>query len=662
MKLKKILLGALPALLLTACSNDNVPENREPNIETKGGYLAFNIQLPTERSTRAANDDYDDGTTNEYTVDNAAIVIFKGANEKDATVEGAYVLYDLEPSTPDADGDNITTQYTKAAKISAISTIGSEKLYALAILNYSDPVIKIEKGKLYINGSEFNGDFKTLLETPTSGSLYNGESKNSDKFFMTNAPLSKVKGSETRGGALPETAPSAAKTFTLVEFAADKIKDTESEAKADPAASIYVERAVAKATLESVPTKATIGGNQIDIKFWGWYVDNTEKSSYIVRNLGIGTDGLADYLGYTTGGSDYELYKNYRFVGWKAMGQIPTETDNDPFYRIYWCKDPNYNTAMTTGQYDTKFKNGLDETNNDLFKKSDYIFYPYENTFSVANQSYHHTTRAVFRMTIGVDETGNAKTFYTLNGDENNLYTSAEDATSVIWAYLTDVTAPADPGEGAVAGHNSDIREAFKKALNPGKSFSYGKENIRLVFITDKEGAYKVQDIQLVVPEGSIGEGQTFASDPNDKKNFTSKESLISYINATWRVLEYKDGNSYYEVRFKHFADEVSNGDYGENDLAPWKWAITEPTSTLDTTDKAYGTDATAEQYYLGRYGMVRNNWYSISIGTVKRLGSPVPPNVDNVDKSDDNKDVEKFISFKINVLSWAKRTQKVDF
>lgn len=659
MKLKHLLLGALPLALLAACSNDNVPENREPNIETKGGYLAFNIQLPTQRSTRAANDNYDDGTTNEYTVDNAAIVIFKGANEKDATVEGAYVLYDLQPSTPDADGDNITTQYTKAAKINAITTDTGDKLFALALLNYSDPVIKIENGELSINGTEFDGDFKTLVETTTTGNLYNGESRNSDKFFMTNAPLSKVKGSETRG-TLANPAPGVGDTFTLVEFDKNKIKDTESDAKADPAASIYVERAVAKATLESVPSKATIGEKEIDIKFWGWYVDNTEKSSYIVRNLGIGgTDGLADYLGYTTGG-DYSAYQNHRFVGSVAMGQIPTGTDNDPYYRIYWCKDPNYNTAMATGQYDTKFKDGLTDANKDLFKNSDYIFYPYENTFSVANQSYHHTTRAVFRMTIGVDETGNAKTFYTLNGDEKTLYTSADDAVSVIWAYLTDATAPADPEEGAVAGHNSDIREAFKKALNPGKSFSYGKNNIKLVFITDKEGTYKVQDIQLVVPEGSIGEGQTFASDPND--SFTSKASLISYINATWRVLEYKDGNSYYEVRFKHFADEVSNGTYGENDLAPWKWAITEPTSTLDTTDETYGTDTTAEQYYLGRYGMVRNNCYSISIGTVKRLGSPVPPNVDNVDKSDDNKDVEKFISFKINVLSWAKRTQKVDF
>lgn len=659
MKLKHLLLGALPLALLASCSNDNVPENREPNIETKGGYLAFNIQLPTQRSTRAANDNYDDGTTNEYTVDNAAIVIFKGANEKDATVEGAYVLYDLQPSTPDADDDNITTQYTKAAKINAITTDTGDKLFALAILNYSDPVIKIENGELSINGSKFDGDFKTLVETTTTGSLYNGESKNSDKFFMTNAPLSKVKGSETRG-TLANPAPKVGDTFTLVEFDKDKIKDTESEAKADPAASIYVERAVAKATLESVPSKATIGEKEIDIKFWGWYVDNTEKSSYIVRNLGIGgTDGLADYLGYTTGG-DYSAYQNHRFVGSVAMGQIPTGTENDPYYRIYWCKDPNYNTPMASGQYDTKFKDGLTDANKDLFKNSDYIFYPYENTFSVANQNYHHTTRAVFRMTIGVDKDGNAKTFYTLNGDEKTLYETATAATSVIWAYLTDATAPADPGEGAVAGHNSDIREAFKKALNPGKSFSYGKDNIKLVFITDKEGAYKVQDIQLVVPEGSIGEGQTFASDPNN--SFTSKASLISYINATWRVLEYKDGNSYYEVRFKHFADEISNGTYGENDLAPWKWAITEPTSTLDKTSEAYGTYATAEQYYLGRYGMVRNNWYSISIGTVKRLGSPVPPNVDNVDKSDDNKDVEKFISFKINVLSWAKRTQKVDF
>lgn len=671
MKLKNLFSGALSLTLLAGCSNDDLPSNGGQTVETPGGYMAVNIQLPTVAGTRAANDNYDDGTTNEYHVDNAAIVIFKGANEMDATVAGAYVLYDMEIQEPDNDNDNITTRYSKVAKIDGLEINEGDKLYALAILNYNPEVISCgDNGELLVNATNqgfssttggFTGSFSELLELQTSHKFYNGESRNSDKFFMTNAPLSSVPGSSR--GTLTDNKPKFSNVRTLVEFDPEKIHETEADAKKDPAASIYVERAVAKATLESVPPTAHIGDKDYEIKLWGWYVDNTEPTSYIVRNLGIGNGVIDDYLGYTTGGEKYEPYKNYRFVGTNPMGQIKDEK-HENLYRIYWCADPQYN-GKAHFQYNANFVNGITEVNEKLFEDKDYIFYPHENTFSVANQSYHNTTRAVFRMTIAVAGDNKPVTFYTLNDDENNLYTNIDDATSVIWGYLTDDEPSTDtPGSGAVNGHNSDIREAFKLALNDGKSFSYGKDNIAITFDYNSEtGVYDVKDIELKVPASDIGEGETFKVDPNEAfKDSASKKALISYINATWRILQYTDGHSYYDLRFMHFADTPSDGTFGANDLAPWEWAITTPESSKITTDQAYGNDANSEPYFLGRYGMVRNNWYSVSIGKVLHLGSPVPTKVQNVNKSDDNHDVHKYLSFKINILSWAKRSQNVDF
>lgn len=655
MRLKGLLSGALALSVLAGCSNEDLPTTGGQTVETPGGYLAFNIQLPTVAGTRAINDNYDDGTTNEYHVDNAAIVIFKGTDEMSATVAGAYVLYDMAMQEPDNDNDNITTRYSKVAKIDGITTETEDKLFALAILNYNTSVISCDEGKLYVNSAEFSGTFKQLLNIETESSFHNGESSASDKFFMTNAPLSNLPGSTI--GTIDTTKPAFINVKTLVEFEPGKIHDTEADAKNDPAASIYVERAVAKVTLEKVPEDANIGGNPIKISLWGWYVDNTEPTSYIVRNLGIGDDGLQDYLGYTT---NYLASQNYRFVGTKRMGQIPNGTDNDNLYRIYWCKDPQYNGEGL--KYKTNFLNGITDENKSLFKKTDYIFYPHENTFSVANQTYHNTTRAVFRMTIGeVDENDNGETFYTLNDDEKNLYKDVNDATSVIWGYLTDDEPSSDtPGSGVVNGHNSDIREAFKAALNNGKSFSYGKENINLEFEYKPEtGVYSVKNIKLEV-NGDIGPDKTFKVDPNTV--FQSKAALISYINATWRILEYKDGHSYYDIRFMHFADVLNGTKPSDSDLAPWLKAIDNPTTSITTTEEAYGNDENSEPNYLGRYGMVRNNWYSVSIGKVLHLGSPVPPKVQNVNKSDDNHDVHKYLSFKINILSWAKRSQNVDF
>lgn len=62
----------------------------------------------------------------------------------------------------------------------------------------------------------------------------------------------------------------------------------------------------------------------------------------------------------------------------------------------------------------------------------------------------------------------------------------------------------------------------------------------------------------------------------------------------------------------------------------------------------------TAEENWLGRYGVLRNNWYDISVTGVKGLGSSKVPSVKPV--PDD--ELDSYIAVKINVLSWAKRTQ----
>ena len=96
----------------------------------------------------------------------------------------------------------------------------------------------------------------------------------------------------------------------------------------------------------------------------------------------------------------------------------------------------------------------------------------------------------------------------------------------------------------------------------------------------------------------------------------------------------YNGGVSYYPIPIKHFGDA----------LTPW-------------TSGSYGTGTEAEKKYLGRYGVVRNNWYEINIKSVSGPGEPVPPTPgdEQIDKD------ERYISFTVNILSWAKRTQDVE-
>ena len=95
----------------------------------------------------------------------------------------------------------------------------------------------------------------------------------------------------------------------------------------------------------------------------------------------------------------------------------------------------------------------------------------------------------------------------------------------------------------------------------------------------------------------------------------------------------YLKGATYYIARVKHFGD----------DKTPW------------SSGSAYDGH---NDLYLGRYGMLRNNWYELTVGNVYGPGYPGVPPVDPTLPDDEN---EKYLSVSVKILSWAKRTQSVD-
>ena len=96
-------------------------------------------------------------------------------------------------------------------------------------------------------------------------------------------------------------------------------------------------------------------------------------------------------------------------------------------------------------------------------------------------------------------------------------------------------------------------------------------------------------------------------------------------------IATYLDGVTYYIARIKHF-----------NELTPW------------TAGKPYGTD---NDKYLGRYGVLRNNWYDLSVTSISGLGYPDVPEVKPTVPDDEN---EQYINVEVKILSWAKRSQQI--
>ena len=66
-------------------------------------------------------------------------------------------------------------------------------------------------------------------------------------------------------------------------------------------------------------------------------------------------------------------------------------------------------------------------------------------------------------------------------------------------------------------------------------------------------------------------------------------------------------------------------------------------------------TDNRQDANYLGRYGMVRNNWYYIELGEIVGFGSAVVPDLPT---HPDDELEDMYIKARINILSWAKRPQ----
>lgn len=591
MKKVKLFSFALAALMLGACTSEDVIDNGGQTVlPGEKGYISLGINLPTTPSSRALNDQFDEGEQSEYVVNDATLLIFGGTDEANATFSGAY---DLGPITTDPAVDgNITTSF-KVTK--AITKPGSGNVYAMVIVN--------KNGLL----TDDNTNGWTLADTQLKGlkfsqvnniiSTVNASAFTSDGFFMTNAPLS-----TEVGGTVATSAPTGEVT-TLTKIDANNIFSTEAEANANPAANIYVERAVAKVSVTPASDSYATGTSAGNAEITNWALDVTNKSTYVVRNT-IG----ADWWNLTTGTAT-----NYRFIG-----SDPVAVD---LYRTYWAKDPNYDD-LTTNEESPMFSafnylNGATiNTPGVVFLGTSQNGYCLENTFDVAHQNQNQTTRVIVAAKLN-----GGNDFYVVNNAKSTIYNETEMKKVIAAEYL------ANPKVIAALKDQESGLESDSKLVYDDLEIEFDENK------TATGGDLELSEINI--KETSAGKFKTgipaALKDPNNA-------SIIADINEAKKVSYYKGGIAYYPVMIKHFGD----------DLTPWH-----------DTD-AQGGDSYPDNNaskWLGRYGVLRNNWYDISVTSINSIGYAEVPTVTGT--PDDP--AQSWISVKINVLSWAKRSQTAD-
>lgn len=583
MKRLRFFFLASAALMLGACSSDdNLNENDgRVNWNSQGkGYLNVAIQLPTQPSTRA-NDNFDDGLASEYEVKDATLILFVDGNVNSA--------YDMNLNfSPDGTSDNITTTAKITQEINNITTTQSTTIKALVVLNNNGLFTVSSNNELQIGGTTFSGsltELNTALSTlPTTVHSWHENGLLMSNAIMANAP----------GGTTAPTNAALVDADGLVTINTDDIYPTAIEASENPAATIYVERAEAKVTLNAATNGTTDDNKPYTIA--GWALDNTNTTNKLVRTV----DGFDTWKGYKSSLAGTGV--DYRFIGSAAIAT--------GMYRVYWGDDYNYTTAAnaTTGLTTVDTDHAVIE-NSGLINADGTPTYCFENTTDLASMTERNLTRVIVK---AVFNGGTA--FYTVDGDRTKIWPENDLKAEIAARLLNDVTFNAWAKANVEAGQE----------LNSATDFD-------VTFSTEAAGKRTVTAITL----NETGKGKLTTGAEN---TYPTNAADLANNHITFDY--YAGGAAYYPVYIKHFGD----------DQTPW--------SRDDVSGSSiYGDEATSSQNYLGRYGALRNNWYDITVNSITGIGDPnvVTVTYEPVDKK------ESYISVRINVLSWAKRTQSVD-
>ena len=552
---------AVMATTLVGCSsNDNLAPGGKDNVGKPGeAYASFTINLPTTSGTRAddpkpGTPSFDEGAAKEYEVKNGTILIF----DKDGKFVTSAQLGTMNPWTP-VKTDGVTTAAITTVQLSGVSVGGNYQ--ALVLLN-NDVDATTSKVTLPTTG-------ETYAEWSKNTLMVNAEKyASTDGIFMANAP--KYTGTSTE-------------PTTLVKVA--NVCASREEAQAKAATTVYVERGLAKVTMQNFTingytvAEGTYKNDKVEIK--NWQLDVTNKSTFPVHQTGDLSTGFT------------AIWSTPRFY----------DGGNKSFKRVYWGVDPNYSGATLQNLAACK-KAFMMIDKDDITGKTgnDHPQYCLENTFDLANMMQGQTTRVVFKAVYTPNALARTteKTFYKIG---NN---------TAIWA-----KANLEKQIHTVAVTAMGITDADEQAKYVVKLDATGNN------ISGAAGQHliKAENITYTGKASDSKVTETVVNTINEKLGLSEVAGIATYL----------DGVTYYIARIKHF-----------NELTPW------------TAGEGYGTE---NGKYLGRYGVLRNNWYDLSVTSISGLGYPDVPEVKPTVPDDEN---EQYINVEVKILSWAKRSQQI--
>lgn len=384
------------------------------------------------------------------------------------------------------------------------------------------------------------------------------------------------------------------KVTTLVAINKDNIYPTEEQAAKGTATDIYVERGLAKVTL------GTGTAEEKTVAGVTYKGDKVTIKNWALEVTNKNTFPIHNVDGLSDDYTDIWSNTNTASTINSATNQRFVDNNTDTkVKRVYWGKDPNYsNTDADKSVLKDEF-NYI--KNKDVTVEPSKPLYCLENTFNLANMMQGQTTRVVFKATYKPASLPEGETtFYKIG--KNTAIWRETDLVKEIKAAVASV----------VTGAKTDKIDVKLDASD---------NNITAA------GTHYIESANITV---KISETETATITP---ENITAINTQLG-LNKDNKVgiSTYAGGESYYIARIKHFGDALTkweSGPYGEKN-----------------------------QEYLGRYGVLRNNWYELTVNSVSSPGYPSVPDVKPNTPDDED---DKYINVSVKILDWAKRSQSVD-
>lgn len=601
----------LAATLMMAACSDTLDEgsgngNSNEYVGDKG-YVNIGINLPTTPSTRA-NDSFEDGLADEYKVSDVIIALFYDTQEKsgesNATCRYAFKLNSANFIPSGDETGNVTTLYA-----SGVRMIEAPKnhVYALAIVNPTSnfTVTTVDDEE---QNAQDAGDAvltTTLGITGVTGDI-TLEKLNA---VATINSIDDVTKKETTAYFMMTNAPiassetfkygSASGDFKVTTLAPITVYNNKAIAEgAEKDNPIYVERVVAK-------TQVKIGGS------------STDGSLAVTSDVTAYEGAKVQFKGWKLQNTNKKYYPvrkvtDATIADWADWAAFTPSTSisagNNRFfgttakpYRTYWGIDPNYATDSSA---DYNVYNNEDNTiGDDDWNSVGYnttasqIEYCLENTTTAKTMQNNRLTSVILKGIFTLNDAGADTDFFMIN-NTSAIYTE-EEFLKVATAALKD-----------------------DNALSSGASLQLNTGLTSGADITTWDG---VQNL-LVITNGTSGQ-----LTENQAKAILNSSAIGGNIKY------YKGGVTYY------YATVIRHFDESEAPLG--RVSIT-------------SADNYAEADHLGRYGVLRNNWYELTIKSVSGPGEPEIPDGGGTNPPDKT---ASYINCEINVLSWTMRSQGVE-